>query len=483
MLFSEIKGIPVAGTLAENEAALRRIFDRDGALRLRSIVSRDGSNRCLAAWFEGMTDSRILDQHILRPLTLCRGPLTAELLSRRVVTADGCRLTREMEELCGSMVQGDAVIFLEGDARAVIASARGYQTRAVEEPEAEKSLRGPRQGFTESLIGNMALLRRCLQTTDLKLELQPAAEGTRQQLCLCYLDSAADREVLAELRARLARLTLDCAFSANDIEERIRDAGRTPLKTVGSTERPDIAAAKLLEGRIAILIDGSPEALTVPHLFLEYFQTGGDYYANYWLGSVQRILRILGVFLSVSIPGLYISLICFHQEMLPVKLLLSIAAARSGVPFSAVVELFLLLAAFELLGQAAVSMPQGVGNALSTVGGVIIGQAAVDARFISAPLVIVVALTGLTDLMVPKMKEAMLTARTFLLLLSAVIGLYGYILGLLFLLTRLLSRESFGVPYLSHLDPWRADFRRDGVLRAPLFSLRRPNVRERKARG
>ena len=482
MTFSACKDQPCGKTLAENEKLLRQIFDRDAALRLRHVVSRDGSSRCLIAYFDGMAENRVIDQHILRPLTLCRGPLTPETLTGRVVTTDSCTLTDCLGEACGSMLQGDALIFLEGYAAAAVASAKGFQTRAIQEPDGERNLRGPRQGFTESLITNMALLRRCLLTPDLKLEQRPAGENTRQQLCLCYLDSAVDHAVLEELRRRLSRLSLDCALSANDIEERIRDAGHSPLKTVGTTEKPDIAAAKLLEGRVVLLVDGSPEALTVPHLFLEYFQTGNDYYTNYWLGSVQRLLRILGVFLSVSIPGVYISLICFHQEMLPVKLLLSIAAARSGVPFSAVLELFLLLGAFELLGEAAVMMPQGVGNALSTVGGVIIGQAAVEARIISAPLVIVVALTGLTDLMVPKMKETMLTARLFLLLLSAMIGLYGYILGLLFLLAYLLSRESFGVPYLTHLGNWCGGGLRDTLLRAPNYRLRRPNVREWETR-
>lgn len=483
MTLEEIRAIGISTALADNEAALRKIFQNDGVFRLRHVASRDGGIRCFIAYFDGMVNNQIVDLNILRPLTLCGGTLTPETLTTRVITTDSFEITDDLSAACASMILGDTLIFLEGAAQAVSASTKGYQIRSVEEPEGEKNIRGPREGFTESLITNSALLRRCLLTPDLKMEMQSVTTLCDQKICLCYLDGSVDRRVLEKLKERLKRVRLQAALSANYIEELIRDARRSPLKTVGVTEKPDIAAAKILEGRIAILLDGTPSVLTVPFLFLEYFQTGNDYYSNFWLGSVQRLLRILGAFLSVSVPAVYISLICFHQEMLPVKLLISIGSAREGVPLSAVLELFLLLGAFELLNEAAIMMPQGIGNALSTVGGVIIGQAAVEARFISAPLVIIVAFTGLTDLMVPKMKEAMLLSRVSLLILSAVIGLYGYILGLLLILGYLISIESFGVPYTSFLASWRTADLTDTAVRAPHWRLKKPSVRENEADG
>lgn len=482
MTNDEIRKIVLNENLAVNETIMNRIFDKDSVFNLRHIVSRNGENRYFIAYFDGMVDNQIIDLNIIRPLTLCDGEVSPEAVAQRVITTDTFNITEDLSKACAAMIQGDTLIFIDGYKEVISASSKGYKTRGVDEPDSEKNLRGPREGFTESIIANTALLRRCLLSPDLKMDMQSVTTLSDQKICLCYLDSLVDKNVLERLKKRLSRIHLKTALSANYIEEYIRDSRYSPFKTVGMTEKPDIAAAKILEGRIIILVDGTPSVLSVPFLLLEYFQSGNDYYSNFWLGSAQRLLRIVGVFLSVSVPAIYISLICFHQEMLPVKLLISVASSREGVPLSAVLELFVMLAAFELLNEAGIMMPQGIGNALSTVGGVVIGQAAVDARFISAPLVIVVAFTGLTDLMVPKMKEAMLVTRLFLLTLSAIVGLYGYIIGVLFILAMLISMNSFGVPYTSFIATWKLEDMRDTGLRAPLWMLHKPSVRENEGR-
>ncbi len=478
MTNAEIQSMARGSTLSENETLLKRIFDKDSVFNLRYVTSRNGENRYFIAYFDGMVNNQIVDLNILRPLTLCERDSTPSDLAQRVITTDTFRITEDLAQACTAMIQGDTLIFTEGYREIVAASSKGFQTRSVDEPDFEKNIRGPREGFTESIITNTALLRRCLVSPDLKLDMQSVTTFSDRKICLCYLDTLVDQAVLERLRKRLARVEMQTMLSANYLEERIRDSRYSPFKTVGMTEKPDIAAAKILEGRIVIIIDGTPSVLTVPFLFLEYFQSGNDYYSNFWLGSAQRILRLVGVFLSVSVPAIYIALVCFHQEMIPVKLLMSIASSREGVPLSAVLELFVLLATFELLNEAGVMMPQGIGNALSTVGGVVIGQAAVDARFISAPLVIVVAFTGLTDLLVPKMKEVMLLIRLFLLALSAMVGLYGYIIGVFFVLAYLISMKSFGVPYTSFLATWKLQDVRDTVIRAPIWFLHKPSVRE-----
>ncbi len=478
MTATEIQTIPIREELAENEASMNRIWEKDSIFNLRHVVSRDGRTRCFIAYFDGMVDNQIVDLNILRPLTLCEGKYAPEDLARSVITTDTFQVTDNLSEACAAMIQGDTLVFTDGFTSVISASSKGFKTRGVDEPDSEKNIRGPREGFTESIITNTALLRRCLLSPDLKMDMESVTTLSDQKICLCYLDTVVDKNVLDRLKKRLSRVKIETALSANYVEETIRDFRYSPFKTVGMTEKPDIAAAKILEGRIAIIVDGTPSVLTVPFLLLEYFQSGNDYYSNFWLGSAQRLLRIIGVFLSVSVPAIYIALVCFHQEMLPVKLLLSIASSREGVPLPAVLELFVMLAAFELLNEAGIMMPQGIGNALSTVGGVVIGQAAVDARFISAPLVIVVAFTGLTDLMAPKMKEAMLVSRLFLLILSAMVGLYGYIIGVLLILAFLISMKSFGVPYTSFLATWRKQDMLDTGIRAPLWMLQKPSVRE-----
>lgn len=478
MTIEEVRELPVSRDLKTQEETIRQIFQGDSAFKLRHITSRNGENRYLIAYFDGMVNTQVVDLHIVRPLTLCDGNLTSITVGERVITVDVYQITGDYASACEAMVLGDTLIFMDGSDQIIAANTKGFLMRSITEPESEKNLRGPREGFNESIIANTTLLRRRMLSPDLKMEMMGVTTASTQKFCICYLDSLVDRNVLARLKKRLGKLQIRNLLSSNYIEEYIRDAGYSPFKTVGSTERPDIVAAKLLEGRVAIIIDGTPTVLTVPFLFLEYFQVGSDYNSNYWVGTIERLLRIAGVFLSISVPALYIALICFHQELLPVKLLVSIATARDGVPLSAVLELFVMLIAFELLREAGIMLPQGIGNALSTVGGVVIGQAAVEARFISAPLVIIVAFTGLTDMLAPKMREAMLLMRIYLLAMASVLGLYGYVLGMGLLLAILLTIRSFGIPYMAFLGTWRLRDLWDTGLRAPLWMLHMPSVRE-----
>ncbi len=200
------------------------------------------------------------------------------------------------------MIQGDTVIFVDGFAEAISASSKGFKTRSVDEPDSEKNIRGPREGFTESIITNTALVRRCLLSPDLKMDMESVTTLSDQKICLCYLDTMVDKNVLERLKKRLSRLSIKTALSANYIEENIRDSKYSPFKTVGMTEKPDIVAAKLLEGRIAIIVDGTPSVLTVPFLLLEYFQSGNDYYTNFWLGSAQRFCGLSACFYQSACP-------------------------------------------------------------------------------------------------------------------------------------------------------------------------------------
>jgi len=273
------------------------------------------------------------------------------------------------------------------------------------------------------------------------------------------------------------------------IAELISDSAISPFKSVGSTERPDVVAAKMLEGRIAIIVDGTPVAITAPHIFIEYFQVNEDYYINYYFSSINRVLRILCFILSISLPAVYISLTTFHQEMIPTPLIRSISAARQGVPFPTVVEVMLLLITFEILREAGTRMPTAIGNALSIVGALVLGQSAVEARLVSAPVVIIVAFTAIAGLALQRMSGAIIISRVIFIIFSSIIGLYGYIFGILGLLIHLFSLRSFGVPYmltLMNLDPQDI---KDTVIRSPLIYMKyrpkfiAPNNRVRNTTG
>lgn len=249
----------------------------------------------------------------------------------------------------------------------------------------------------------------------------------------------------------MSQIDIDGTLDSNYIAELLRPKPFGLLETTGNTERPDVVAARLLEGRIALIVDGTPTVLTVPHLFVEYMQSDEDYYVNFTFASIGRILRFLAFFLTISMPAIYISLITFHQEMLPTSLLLSIAQSRQNVPFPSALEMTVMLIVFEMLRETGARMPGIMGQALSIVGALVIGQAAVEAKLVSAPIIILVSLTAITGLMVPRLKGFSIIQRFFLLGFSCIMGLYGYLLGLLAILAQLFGTESFGVPIMPNV--------------------------------
>ncbi|MCX7773968.1 MAG: spore germination protein, partial [Clostridia bacterium] len=242
--------------------------------------------------------------------------------------------------------------------------------------------------------------------------------------------------------------------------------------TIGFTERPDVVAAKLLEGRIAVMVDGSPVVLTLPFLFHEYLQSSEDYYNSFYFTSINRLLRIIGLIITVSAPAVYVAILTYHQEIIPTPLLLSISAARQGIPFPTIIEVLLMLLFFEIMRETGIRMPTAIGQALSIVGALVLGQASVEAKFFSAPVVIVVALTGITGLILPKMKGAIITIRILLLIVSSFIGLYGYVFGITCVLLLLCSMRSFGVPYLMDLTSLNPEDMKDTAIRAPIWFMK-----------
>lgn len=425
-------------------------FSGDAALIRRPLCSPDGMERCVLFQLDGMTNGLLVAQSVVEPVERYLATPSAvcdpvHLLS--VVTNGEVRAAETVDELPEALMNGDCVLTAPGGA--ILIGAKGWMKRATQEPDSEKVIRGPRESFIESSLSNLAMLRRKLQTTDLRVEQMSFGELTHTRTYLCYLDSRVNPSILRTVRSRLKTVHMEGVLDSNYLLEQIRDCPRSPFKTVGVTERPDIAAAKLLEGRVAILVDGSPCALTAPCLFIESFQANDDYYTNYLYATVSRWLRMAGFFLTVSVPAIYVALVTHHPEVLPRQLLLSISASRQGVPFPSVVETVILLLAFEILREASVRMPSSVGQALSIVGALVLGQAAVEARLVSAPLVIVIALAGTTSLLIPSQLGATILVRSLLLTLCAAFGMVGLALGYAMLFFHLASLTTVGVPYLS----------------------------------
>lgn len=473
---------PVFSTdLNANIGVIKSIFKGDESLIERYFENQtDNTIKCCAFYIDSMINNKLFNEDIVRPILEYRfrrlaGTGFIDIVAKQITLSDSVEKTNDFDRIIQAVVYGDSVLLVSGCDEALILNTKGWTTRSVEEPEEEKVLRGPREGFTESIMVNLSMVRRKLRTPEFKVKFRTFGVRSHTRGCICYIDGVADQSVLAELEKRLDQISIDATLDVNYISELISDGPYSPIKTIGSTERPDIVAAKLLEGRIALFLDGTPVVLTLPHLFIEHFQSNDDYYLNYFFGSINRLIRILGFFISTSTPAIYVALTTFHQEMLPTSLLMSIAIARQGVPLPTVLEAIAMLIVFEILRETGVRMPNSIGQALSIVGALVIGQAAVDAKLVSAPMIIVVAITGITRLMIPRIKGGIIVARFILLILASILGLYGYVFGVMGMLIYLLNLRSFGVPIIGGDKSGGIQGRKDKFLRAPWwFMVRRP---------
>lgn len=382
----------------------------------------------------------------------------------------------QMSEAAGGMLTGDSILFVDGFDRALKIPDKGYPGMSLQETESEKAIRGSNEGFGGFIKQNTALIRKRLRSVDLKVAECKCGRRTGTNVDVMYLDGIVRPQVVTEMQQRLAEFDIDGIGDSGVIEQLTETQWFSPFPQYQTTRRPDRAVMALLEGRAVLLADNSPEALIFPTDYNSFIKTTDDYYTKWEIATFTRTLRYVAAFLSMILPGLYLAMTNFHTQLLPTKLLLSFAAARQGVPFPGVVEVLLMELSFELLREAGVRLPGAMGNTIGIVGGLIIGQAAVDANIVSPMVVIVVAFTALCSFAIPN--EDFATAFRLLKFafigLSAALGFYGFLLGLLILLIHLAQLENFGMPYLmpfvgADLNDYQDE--RDTFVRPPLQTL------------
>lgn len=368
-----------------------------------------------------------------------------------------------------AILNGETVILLDGFAEGIVTSTKSAKDRAVTEPSTESVIRGPRESFTETLRTNTALIRRKIKSPNLWIKSRVIGEVTQTDVAVMYINGIASDKIVAEVLARLDRINIDGILESGYIEDFIQDSKNTMFPTVYNSERPDVIAGELLDGKVAILVDGTPFVLVVPALFTSFLQSAEDYYQHWMISSLIRILRFFGISLALVAPSLYVAITTFHQEMLPTAMLISIASQREGVPFPAVVEALIMELAFEILREAGLRMPRTIGPAVSIVGTLVIGQAAVDAGVVSAVMVIIVALTAICSFLFPAygLSNTIRVLRFPLMILAAMFGLFGVMFGIIVIILHLCSIRSFGVPYLSPFAPFIIQDQKDAFLLLP----------------
>ncbi len=388
-------------------------------------------------------------------------------ITRRLIGVVPLKTVDSLEALIDGVTRGEAALLFEGVAQALLCDTRTAAMRPPVEPEAESSIRGPRDGFVENLRTNTYLLRRRIHSPNFWIEGLDVGRLTKTKVCLAYIKGLADEKIIGEVRSRLKGIQLDGVLESGYLEDYLQDVPWTPFPLVMRTERPDRVAGALLEGRIAIITDGTPFVLIVPTQFSMMLQGVDDYYETYFIGSFLRLLRFLSFLISMFLPGIYVAVINYHPELLPTTLFLRIAAAREGVPFPVVVEAFLMEGLFEVLREAGVRLPRAIGSAISIVGALVLGDAAIRAGLVSPPMVVIVAMTAIASFTAPTFSLAIAARliRFLFIILGAVFGLFGVQFGLLLLLLHLCSLRSFGLPYMYPFGPLVLADMRDNIMR------------------
>ncbi|MDD4243360.1 MAG: spore germination protein [Bacilli bacterium] len=423
-------------------------------------------------YLRNMVEKQIVNEGIVFPIMLfyhnrsSNEPLS-EVLKDNIIVSSHIKLTNLMEELFTGLLTGMTVLLLNKSSECLLIETNNRVIRSPQEPDNEKVLRGPRESFVESLDFNIQLIRRRIVSTDLHLDYQVIGKETKTRICLCYMKNLVSPELVPIVKARLSRINFDGILDTNIINEKIKDAKYTPFKTIGVTERPDVFAGKILEGKVGIIADGTPVALSMPYLFIDNFYSPDDYYLNVYFASFGRILRMIGFLVSVLTPALYIAISTHHWEIIPSPMALTIAHSQQDIPLPTILECIVMLIIFELIRETGLRTPIGIGQALSIVGAIVIGQAAVQARLVSSPMVIVISLTAITGLINTKLKGLVIVTRIFFLIMAFLLGLFGMALGVLLLIAHITGLKSFNVSYIANFWPLTKQNLKDSFTRMP----------------
>lgn len=446
-----------------NKENLKEIFNNTSDLVLYEFETLC-NEKALIVYIDGIIDKAILNEDLLKPLMK---DLVSVQDIRSTVHISKVNEIKNIKDTIMPIFQGNVVLFVEGLKTAYRFEINQWTKRNIEQPATERVIRGSKESFVEDIEVNRTLIRREIMNENLVFENYILGEQTNTTVSLVYVDGIVKEEILEDLRSRIKEIKIDLVLDTGYIESYINGNTSKIVSIVGLTERPDTVAGKILEGRIAILCDGSPSALTVPKLFIETLHTTEDYYVNPIFATFLRLMRTIALFMSFTLPSIYVSLILYHQEMIPTELLMSIAGQREGVPLGTALEALLLILFFDILREATLRIPQALGEAVILVGGLVIGDAAVNAGVVSATMIIIVAVTGVSEFVVSKFREEVPILRIIFLFLGSILGLYGVSFGLIFLIVDLISIDSFGVPYMWPLAPYDRQGIKDSILKPP----------------
>lgn len=474
----------ISGNLRQDEAAMRALLPAQDILSFAFSDEKGRAYVCLFA--DALTDKDLLAEQVLRPLFSYAGAPDAQAVAENTLNPE-VRTQTSLSALAEEVLAGNPVLLWEGADAGLIVGTKKVPVRAVAEPPTDVAIKGPREGFIEDVKTNTSLVRKRLKTGELRVEMLTVGRRSKTVVALCWLEGTCREAVVREVRAKLSSIDIDILPDSSYLTRFLASRPHSLVKQIGTTEKPDIFCAKLAEGRVGLLADGSPIALTLPYMLIEDFQSGEDYFVPAFRATFTRFLRLFALLVAIYLPAFYVAAQIFKLQLLPVKLLLTIAGSIRDIPLSPSLEMLLVLLVLEVLNEASIRMPKYVGMALSVVGALVLGETAVSAGFVSTPAIIIIAFSGIGLYAVPNLIEETSVLRLLMLLTAGSLGTYGILLLSALVLTYLVSTENFGVPLAAPFSPLIPHDLRDSFLKYNLRSMKlrptalnSPNKRRQK---
>lgn len=472
--------------LCRNTDELKRMFSGSEDLIIREFTA--AGYKFAVVSLENMINKEQLGKEILERLcsaeSLPRDPNKRfSVMAESLSTASGQKEVASLFEVAGLICSGCAVVFSDGSDRALSFSVQGFETRSVQDPENDVTERGPRESFVESLKTNMTLIRRRLKTPDLVFESLKIGRLSNTEILLCYVKSAVSPGILKKVRHRLNGIKIENVLESGYLVPFLEDKPLSLFSCIGTTERPDAVCAKICEGRIAVLVDGTPFCLIVPYLFSENFQNPDDYDFKPYFATFIRILKFASFFISILLPGIYVALGTYNPEIFPTSILYKVLDSQNITPFPLMSESLIILFIYEIMREAGLRLPKSLGHAVSIVGALVIGESAVTAGLIGAPMIMVVAVTALSAFVVPSLYYPGVILRFAFIFAGGFTGIYGIMLLLSVTLVGIMSLNPYGVPFSAPVSPFDFSSMRDTAVRASWRTLAKNTVKIQRLHG
>ena len=458
---------------------------------LKSRTVQFSGTQISLCYIAPITDNELLNNTLIYPLinfsSEIEGKDIVEVLNDRVLANQEVTIFYDLKSAVDKMLAGNTLILVDGADKILGCDLEKITVRAVAEPPTSVVIKGPREGFTESLKFNLALIRKRVKSDDFVVKMFELGKMTKTQIAVVYYDSIADKSVVNDVLKRLKSIKIDGVIDSHYLVSYLQRNKKSLFKQVGDTEKPDILVAKMLEGRVGIIVDGSPIVLTIPFILLEDLQNSDDYYSQPIRVTFVRALRLVGVILAVLLPGIYIALELYHYKILPTEFLITIMNSTQGIPFSPFIEILFVILLFEILYEANIRMPQYFGMAMSIVGALILGETAVNAGLVSPPAVMIVALSGITFYIIPGQASQFSILRLLGVIIGASLGIYGILLFCVFILSYLSNFDSYKSAYLAPTAPYIEEDQKDSYMRKTIDEMKKrptaiPNNKSNKIR-